>query len=74
MKIVSVEMLHVDGGWDVWSYLKLTTDDGLVGWSEFNQSRGRRGLAAVIADLSPLIVGEDPCRVGRLVARGRWGG
>lgn len=69
MKIVSVEMLHVDGGWDVWSYLKLTTDDGLVGWSEFNQSRGRRGLAAVIADLSPLIVGEDPCRVGRLVAR-----
>lgn len=69
MKIVAVEILHVDGGWDDWSFLKLATDDGLVGWSEFNQSRGRRGLAAVIRDMAPLVVGEDPRRVGRLTAR-----
>ncbi|MDX3905928.1 MAG: mandelate racemase/muconate lactonizing enzyme family protein [Pigmentiphaga sp.] len=69
MKIVRVEQLHVDGGWDDWSFLKLTTDDGLIGWSEFNQARGRRGLAAVVQGMAELIMGEDPRDVGRLSAR-----
>src|SRR3954467_6056709 len=69
VKIVSVEDLHVSGGWDNWSFLKLTTDTGLVGWSEFNQARGRRGLAQVIRGLSELVVGEDPRNVGKLSAR-----
>jgi len=69
MKIVSVEDIHVSGGWDDWSFLKLVTDDGLVGWSEFNQARGRRGLAAVIRQMSDLVIGEDPRNVGRLTAR-----
>mgnify|MGYP000994506917 CR=1 FL=1 len=69
MKIVRVEQFHVNGGWDDWSFLKLTTDDGLVGWSEFNQSRGRRGLAHVVAGMADLVVGEDPRNVGRLSAR-----
>ena len=69
MKIVSVEQFHVSGGWDDWSFLKLTTDDGLVGWSEFNQSRGRRGLAHVVAGMADQVVGEDPRNVGRLCAK-----
>jgi L-alanine-DL-glutamate epimerase-like enolase superfamily enzyme len=69
MKIVKVEDLHVSGGWDNWSYLKLTTDDGLVGWSEFNQARGRRGLSSVIRDMSDLVIGEDPRDFGRLTAK-----
>ena len=31
------------------SFLKITTDDGLVGWSEYNESYGSAGLTAVIA-------------------------
>ena len=69
MKIVAVEDLHVSGGWDNWSYLKLTTNTGLVGWSEFNQARGRRGLAQVIRGLSDLVVGEDPRDVSRIAAK-----
>jgi galactonate dehydratase len=69
VKIVSVEDLHVSGGWDNWSFLKLTTDTGLVGWSEFNQARGRRGLAQVIRGLSELVIGEDPRNVGKLAAK-----
>ncbi|RZS85306.1 mandelate racemase/muconate lactonizing enzyme family protein [Pigmentiphaga kullae] len=69
MKIARVEQFHVDGGWDDWSFLKLTTDDGLVGWSEFNQSRGRRGLASVVRGMADLVMGEDPRGVGRLSAR-----
>lgn len=69
MKIARIEQFHVDGGWDDWSFLKLTTDDGLVGWSEFNQSRGRRGLASVVRGMADLVMGEDPaawdgCRPG----------
>nr|WP_281068689.1 mandelate racemase/muconate lactonizing enzyme family protein [Ramlibacter agri] len=61
--------MHVDGGWDDWSFLKLTTDTGLVGWSEFNQARGRRGLAQVIRGLADLVIGEDPRNVGKLAAK-----
>jgi galactonate dehydratase len=69
MKIVSVEDLHVSGGWDNWSFLKLTTDTGLVGWSEFNQARGRRGLAQVIRGLADMAIGEDPRNVSRIAAK-----
>jgi galactonate dehydratase len=69
VKIVAVSDLHVSGGWDNWSFLKLTTDTGHVGWSEFNQARGRRGLAQVIRGLSDLVIGEDPRNVSRISAK-----
>ena len=48
MRIAKIEDLHCDAGWRVWSFLKITTDDGLVGWSEYNESYGSQGLSAVI--------------------------
>ena len=37
------------------------TDDGLVGWSEVTDSHGSpHGLAGVVANLAPLVVGRDP--------------
>src|SRR4051812_18044295 len=68
MKITKIEDFHVDGGWDVWSFLKVTTDDGLVGWSEFSEERARRGLTAVVRTMAPSLVGQDPREVGRLTA------
>jgi L-alanine-DL-glutamate epimerase-like enolase superfamily enzyme len=69
MKIVAVDDIQVSGGWETWSFLKLTTDAGLVGWAEFNAARGRRGLVAVVRDMAELVIGEDPRQVGRLAAR-----
>ena len=49
MKIVSVEDMHAAGGVRAsYSFLKITTDEGLVGWSEFNEERRLEppGLAA----------------------------
>jgi len=69
MKITKVEDIHVSGGWDDWSFLKLVTDDGLIGWSEFNEARGRRGLAAVIRQMAELVIGADPRNVGAISAR-----
>ena len=38
MKIVRAESVHADGGYRTCSYLKLSTDAGLVGWSEYYDS------------------------------------
>jgi L-alanine-DL-glutamate epimerase-like enolase superfamily enzyme len=67
MKIVKFEDFHVDGGWDVYSFLKITTDEGLVGWAEFKESR-RRGLGALIYGLGADLIGKDPRAIGRLDA------
>ena len=68
MKIVRIEDFHVSGGWDAWSFLKITTDEGLVGWSEYNEARGRRGLTPVVRGLAELVIGEDPRNVGKIGA------
>ena len=60
MKIVKVEDLHCDAGWRDFSFLKITTDDGIVGWSEYNESYGSAGLTAVIRRLAQSLIGADP--------------
>ena len=60
MKIAKVEDLHCDAGWRTFSFLKVTTDDGLVGWSEFTEADGSRGLSAVIHGMAEDLIGQDP--------------
>ncbi len=60
MKITAVETLQADAGWRMFSFLKITTDDGIIGWSEFNESFGSAGLSDVIRLLSPALIGRDP--------------
>ena len=62
MKIERVETLQADAGWRMFSFLKITTDDGIIGWSEFNESFGSVGLSDVIRGLSPVLIGRDPRR------------
>src|ERR671919_3116889 len=68
MRIAKIEDLHCDAGWRTWSFLKITTDDGVVGWSEYNESYGSRGLTAVIQRLAERLIGLDPRPVERLTA------
>jgi len=61
VKLASLETLSCDAGWRPWLFVKATTDDGLVGWSEVTDSHGSpTGLAGVVSDLAPLVVGRDP--------------
>ena len=46
MRIAKIEDLHCNAGWRDFSFLKITTDDGLVGWSEFMEIFGAEGLSA----------------------------
>ena len=67
VKVTAVETLFCDAGWRPWIFLKITTDDGLVGWSEITDSHGSpRGLQGIVQDLSPLLVGQDPRAVERI--------
>jgi galactonate dehydratase len=67
MKVARLETLVCDAGWRPWIFLKATADDGLVGWAEITDSHGSpSGLAGVVDDLSPLVVGRDP-RAGEAV-------
>jgi len=34
VKIARIDTLHADGGRRTFDYVRITTDDGLVGWSE----------------------------------------
>jgi L-alanine-DL-glutamate epimerase-like enolase superfamily enzyme len=68
MKVARMETLRADAGWRMFSFLKITTDDGLIGWSEFNESFGSAGLAEVIMALSPIVIGKDPCRFEHVIS------
>ena len=60
MKITAIETLHCDVGWRNFSFCKITTDNGLVGWSEYQEGFGSPGVSAAIEGLAHLVVGEDP--------------
>ena len=61
MKLTGYEILHCDAGWRVFSFLKLTTDEGLHGISEYNESYGSPRLSGVIENLAQRLMGRDPC-------------
>ena len=75
MKIERVEPLHADGVWRNFDFLKITTDTGIVGWSEYNESFGGHGVTAMIRSLTPILIGQDARRYEAisawLYARGR---
>ncbi len=60
MKVTRIETLRCDAGWRMFSFLKVMTDEGIVGWSEYNESFGSGGLSQVIEALSPVVIGKDP--------------
>src|SRR5262249_38363290 len=68
MKVAQLETLYCDAGWRPWIFLKATADDGAVGWAEITDSHGSpHGLAGVVDDLAPTVVGRDPRAVERIV-------
>src|SRR5215207_4101751 len=69
MKIVKIEDLHCNAGWRDFSFLKITTDDGLIGWSEYNEGYGSAGLTAVIRRMAQDLIGHDPRPIERIMAR-----
>ena len=66
MRITEVNVFHCDAGWRPWTFVKVHTDEGLVGWGECSDSRNPLGIAGCVRDFEHLLIGEDPRAVERL--------
>jgi galactonate dehydratase len=80
VKITRIETRHGDGGYRVCSYVKLSTDAGIVGWAEYYEGLTGVSVTPLIEGFARLVVGMDPRQVGRLsesllaTTRLSWGG
>lgn len=52
-----------------WTFVRIHTDTGITGLGECFLAPG---LTAIIRDLKPLLIGEDPCNVDKLWSKMRW--
>lgn len=60
MKIKSIELFKVPPRW---LFLKMTTDDGLVGWGEPVVEGRADTVRAAVEELSSYLIGQDPMRI-----------
>src|SRR5688572_27674210 len=59
MKVAKLETLSCDAGWRNYHFVKITTDTGIVGWSEFDEGFGAPGLSSAIQRLAARVVGQN---------------
>lgn len=70
MKVSNVDVFQCDAGWRPWTFVKITTDSDLVGWSECSESFGSHaGVATIVRDLAQHVLGEDPFAIERLYGK-----
>ena len=69
MRITAVHTAVVEANYD-WTFVRIDAGDGLSGLGECFTAPG---LTAIVRDLAPLLVGEDPRDVDRLWSKLRWG-
>jgi galactonate dehydratase len=80
VKIANVETFLCDAGWRPWTFVKVTTDDGLVGWGECSDGRNPHSVIGAIEDYRSVLIGQDARQVEKLywdmfrVARQNLGG
>ena len=68
MRIVSLKTFRADGGWRPLSFLRVQTDTGLAGWSEFAAAAWAPALPEVIQALGAQVIGADPRAYARISA------
>ena len=58
MKVTSIETLSCDAGWRNYHFVKLIAEDGIVGWSEYDEGFGSPGVGTVINSLAERVIGQ----------------
>jgi len=66
MKILDIETRTVSAELRNWIFVKVITDQGLVGWGEATLEWKTRAVVGCIEDLKPLLLGQDPRRITHL--------
>ena len=59
VRVKSIETLACDAGWRNYHFVKVSTDSGIVGWSEFDEGFGAPGVGTVIERLGARVVGKE---------------
>ena len=65
MKITKVEPILCDGGRWPWGFVKIQTDEGIMGNEECSDNYPL-DVAGCINDLENVLLGQDPRPVGKL--------
>ena len=63
MKITNMETFHVPPRW---MFLKISTDEGIVGWGEPVIEGRAQTVEKAIEELKPVLIGQDPTRIEHL--------
>jgi galactonate dehydratase len=66
--IRTIETLSCDAGWRNYHFVKITTEDGIVGWSEYDEGFGAPGVTAAIERISARVVGKNAFHHERIYA------
>ena len=59
MKVASIETLSCDAGWRNYHFVKLVTEDGFIGWSEYDEGFGSPGVGTVIRSVAERVIGQQ---------------
>ena len=68
-KIRKIDIVACDAGWRNYHFVKVTTEGGIVGWSEFDEGFGSPGVSAAIERLAATIIGQDGSQHERIYAQ-----
>jgi galactonate dehydratase len=66
MKITDIKTIVVNAKMRNWVFVKVETDEGIIGWGEASLEWKTRGVVGCIEDLKPFIVGLDPTNIEHL--------
>jgi galactonate dehydratase len=74
LKITAIEPFVCDGGLREFGFVKVTTDEGIVGWAETYDWHTSASLATALRIMGRRLVGEDPRRIELMNERIWYGG
>jgi galactonate dehydratase len=66
MKITDIQSFIVGNPWKNWVFIKVYTDEGLVGVGEATSGLSAKPAAAHLDELKHLVIGEDPTQPERI--------
>jgi len=66
LKITGVRTFIVDGGFRPWTFVKVETSDGTVGWGDCTDWGSPKPVAAMVERMAEEIIGRDPMQAERI--------
>jgi galactonate dehydratase len=66
MKVTGITPFVVDGGGRPWTFVKVETDEGVVGWGDCTEWDAWPGVVGMLEHLAPLVIGRDPMNSERI--------